>query len=307
MIKSSRDIRQKKSINTIHRNYEYINNIPSRGLMINNLPAMTQINPSKVGDYVLLTVRDPLCDYNSDPAELLADRLDKKELIGRSGMFLTYSGYYAGAHISVVSGGSGSSEVELALYDLMEFTNASTFIRVGGSGGIGEDVAPGDLVISSGIVRDEGMTKSYIDAAYPAVCHYEVVLALVEAAELNGAKYHVGTTISVDSDFVGGGRPSVGGYIQPWNTEKAAIYDRAGVLNGDRESSAIVTLSALFGRRGGAICSVADNITTGDKFIAGSGHQEAMDIALECCGFLKKIDSQKNRASKPYWYPGLCK
>lgn len=56
--------------------------------------------------------------------------------------------------------------------------------------------------------------------------------------------------MSVDSDFVGGGRPGVGGYMQPWNIEIAEIYNRAGVLNGDRESAAIVTLSALFGRRG---------------------------------------------------------
>ena len=34
---------------------------------------------------------------------------------------------------------------------------------------------------------------------------------MVEAAESLGAPYHVGVTLSVDSDFVGGGRPGVGG------------------------------------------------------------------------------------------------
>ena len=34
------------------------------------------------------------------------------------------------------------------------------FIRVGGSGGIGDGVHPGDVVISSGVVREERNDKS---------------------------------------------------------------------------------------------------------------------------------------------------
>lgn len=55
-----------------------------------------------------MTVRDPLLDYGGDPAELLSRRLENRVLAGQSGMFTTYSGYYKGAHISIVSGGSGS-------------------------------------------------------------------------------------------------------------------------------------------------------------------------------------------------------
>lgn len=301
----SDDIRKKPSIKHIHDQYEYYKNIPPKGLVIDGRPALTQIDHSKVGDYVLVTVRDPLCSYTSDPAKIIADRLEDSELIGQSGMFTSYSGYYKGAHITVVSGGSGSPEEELLLYDFMEYTDASTFLRVGGSGGLGDDVRPGDVVISSGIVRDEGMTQAYIPAQYPAVCHYEVVCAMVQAAEEIKIPYHVGVTLSVDSDFVGCGRPSVGGYLQPWNIEKPGIYNRAGVLNGDRESASIVTLSALFGRRGGSICSVADNIITGEKFEAGAGHNHAIDLALEGCAVLHQMDLQK--AENKNWYPKLYK
>lgn len=301
----SSELRKKKSIQDLHARYGYYNNVPERGLEIGGRPALTQIQPEKIGSYVLLTVRDPLCAYSTDPAEYIASLLDNSELVGKSGMFTTYTGWYKGAKISVISGGSGSPEMELALYDLMEFTDANTYIRVGGSGGIGEVVEPGDVVISSGVVRDEGMTKAYIDAAYPAASHYEVILALVEGAEIVGSPYHVGVTLSVDSDFVGGGRPSVGGYMQPWNIEKAGIYDRAGVLNGDRESSAIVTLSSLFGKRGGSVCSVADNVVTGKKFSAGAGHDDAIRIALEGCAVLYQMDKKREGAGKKYWYGSL--
>jgi uridine phosphorylase len=303
----SDDIRKKQSIKNIHKRYEYYNNVPPRGLLIDGKPALTQIDPEKVGDFVLITVRDPLCAYDKDPAEHIAEKLDNSEMIGKSGMFTSYSGYYKGAHITVVSGGSGSPEMELVLYDYMEYTDAGTFLRVGGSGGIGDRVRPGDVVIASGVVRDEGMTKAYIDAAYPAASHYEVILAMVESAESLDAAYHVGTTLSIDSDFIGGGRPSVGGYMQPWNIEKAGIYDRAGVLNGDRESAAIVTLSSLFGRRGGSICSVADNLVTGEKFEAGAGHTAAIDIALEGCAILNRMDQEKKKTGKANWYQGILK
>lgn len=301
---NSKQMRVKRSIQAMHENYEYYKNVPERGLVINGKPAMTQIDPSKAGDFVLVVVRDPLCAYGKDPAEQIAEMLENSECIGRSGMFLSYSGIYKGAKITVVSGGSGSPEAELLLYDYLEYTDASTFLRVGGSGGIGDDVRPGDIVISSGIMRDEGMTRAFIGAGYPAVCHYEVVNAMVQAAESINHPYHVGVTVSVDSDFVGGGRPYAGGYLQPWNTEKPGIYNRAGILNGDRESAAIVTLAALFGRRGGSICSVADNICTGEKFKAGAGHNVAIDIALEGCAILHQMDLQKN--GKRHWHPGLA-
>lgn len=303
----SDELRNKPSIRAVHEQYEYYKNVPEKGLVINGRPALTQIDHEKVGGFVLITVRDPLCAYDTDPAKKIAERLEDPELIGNSGMFTSYTGTYKGARISVVSGGSGSPEMELILYDFMEYTDAHTFLRVGGSGGIGDQVHPGDVVIASGVVREEGMTKAYIPAAYPAASHYEVVNAMVWAAEQLEAPYHVGVTLSVDSDFVGGGRPGVGGYMQPWNIQTAGIYNRAGVLNGDRESAAIVTLSALFGRRGGSVCSVADNLVTGEVFKAGGGHNHAIDIALEGCALLNRMDQEKKRQARKNWYPGIGK
>lgn len=300
MLKSDA-IRAKASIQQIHERYPYEHNVPAKGLFINGRPALTQIDTAKAGDYVLVLVRDALCAYGDDPAKVVADRLENAELISCSGMYTSYSGSYKGAHITAVSGGSGAPEMEMILYDYIEHTDAGTFIRVGGSGGYGDEVEPGDLVISSGAVRAEGMTQAYIEAGYPAASHYEVVLALVQAAERIGHPYHVGVTVSVDSDYVGCGRPGIGGYLQPANIEKAGIYNRAGCLNGDRESSAILTLSALFGRRGGSICSVSDNICTGKRFTEGIGHNYALDIALEACALLHEMDQQKK--GKKYWSP----
>ena len=285
--------------------YAYSHNVPLRGLEIDGRPALTGVDPSKVGDYVLLFVRDPLCAYDDDPAAQVAKRLKNPVLAGQSGMFTTWSGYYKGAHVTAISGGSGSPEAELCMVELLEHTQASAYLRVGGSGGTNEKVRPGDIVIASGIVRHEGLSASYVSGGWPAACSPEVVFALAEAARALGAPYHIGLTRSSDSDFVGGGRPSVRGYLRQEQTHIVDECRRTGVLNGEREASAIVTLSTLFGRRGGSVCSVADNIATGETFVAGAGHRAAVDVALEGVAVLHRMDTVARAAGSDLWLPSM--
>lgn len=150
--------------------YDYADQLAPGGFVIGGKPALTKIDGDLVGDYVIMTVRDPLLDYGGDPAELLSRRLENRVLAGQSGMFTTYSGYYKGAHISIVSGGSGSPEAELILVEFMQNSKANTFLRLGGGMAISEKLHSGDVVIASGVVRDEGMTKAYVTPNYPAVC-----------------------------------------------------------------------------------------------------------------------------------------
>lgn len=285
----------------LYNEYRYAGHLPKRGLLVGEKPALTQFDPAKVARYVLLTVRDPLCGYDADPATKLASRMTDAELIGRSGMFTTWTGRYNTVSITVISGGSGSPEAELVLHELIEFTAADTIVRVGGSGGIHPKVAPGDVVVSSGVVRDEGMTSAYIPASFPAVCAYEVVVAMSRAAERLGVPYHVGVTRSSDSDFVGGGRPGARGYMQPWHLEVMDTWARAGVLNGDRESAAVVTLAGLFGLRGGSVCSVADNVIANRSFELGAGHGAGMDVALEGIVDLAAMDADSAARGHARW------
>ncbi|MCI5927398.1 MAG: nucleoside phosphorylase [Pseudoflavonifractor capillosus] len=304
-MKKSEIIRSKPSIQLMQERYEYWSRVPYPGLVIDNKPAITQVDIDKVGDYLIYLVRDPLGAYGKDPAERMAERLENAECIGNSGMFLSYTGYYKGAKVTCVSGGSGCPEVELAINDFMEYTNCSTFLRVGTSGGVAEKVKVGDCVITSGVFREDGTSRAYIGDGFPAYCHYEVVTALVQAAEQLGMSYHVGVTACMDSDFVGNGRPSVGGYLQPDNINKLGTYNRAGVLNTDRESSIIMTMCNLFERRGGAVFNVTDNLISGEKFREGAGTETSIDLALEGIAVLHQMDMKKAQAGKENWFPGL--
>ncbi len=283
-------------------NYRHLDYLP-KFLTADGRPSLTGIDGKKIARYVIMTVRDPLCGYNEDSAKEIAGYLDESEEVARTGMFVTYTGKYKGVELSIVSGGSGAPEAELVLNEFMIFSEADTFIRVGGSGGWNENVHPGDVVISSGAVRDEGMTASYVVRQYPAFANYEVLLSLIEAATENGHKFHVGITRSGDSEYCGWGKPSYGGYIQKEQLEIIDYYHRAGVLNTDRETSAIFTLTTLFGLRGGSICSIGDNVVNKEGFKAGGGHESAIAIALEGIRKLNSKDKEKEERGLKYWVP----
>ena len=294
-----------RAAHEVYSAYKYRDHVPARGLLIDGKPAFTGISPEMVGEYVLLFVRDPLCAYDDDPATQLARRLDEPVLAGRTGMFTSWTGNYKGARVTAISGGSGCPEVELCMYELLEHTSATTYLRVGGSGGLSDRVRPGDIVISNGIVRADGVSSTYVDPGWPAVCSPELVMALAASARALKVRYHIGLTRSSDSDLCGAGRPSVGGFLRPDQTDIVDQCRRSGVLNGEREASAIVTMASLFGRRGGACCSVADNIVTGLAFQPGGGHSMAVDVALEGVAILSRMDDVLARTGSDHWLPSL--
>lgn len=271
--------------------YKYKAHMKAGGFIKNGRPALTGIVPELIGDYVILMVRDPLLAYDCDPAQWVAQRLENPVLAGQTGMFLTYSGYYKGAHISCISGGSGGPEAELALVELMQFSGANTFLRLGGAGGVSRRVMPGSVVIASGVVRDEGLTKAYVRPEFPAASHYELVMALVCGAQRAGAPYLVGNARSSDSEHVGVGRPSVHNYICPGHTDILDDCDRNGILYTDRESSAVVTLCNLFGYRKGAVCSVGNSLLTGEGADnTQAGQDKALETVLEGLACLHQMD-----------------
>ena len=65
----SRDeVKNRIALKEMHEQYSFLKNIPPRGLTIKGRPALTQINSKEVGDFVLVTVRDPLINYENDPS-----------------------------------------------------------------------------------------------------------------------------------------------------------------------------------------------------------------------------------------------
>jgi len=159
-------------------------------------------------------------------------------------------------------------------------------------------------VISSAAVRLEGTSKQYVRVEYPAAANYEVFLALIQAAEKLGHRYHVGITASTDSFYLGQGRPGLGEYTQSFAKEIMQDLQAARVMNFEMETASLFTISSVYNLRAGSVCAIFANRVTGD-FGVGEGEMASAEIATEAVKILAKMDKEKKKAKKLYWIPNL--
>ncbi|HWQ17234.1 MAG TPA: uridine phosphorylase [Sulfolobales archaeon] len=256
------------------------------------------IGEGDVARYILLP---------GDPERVprIAKTWDKYRHVATHREYVTYTGEYRGVRISATSTGIGGPSTAIAIEELLR-VGADTFIRVGTTGSLRREIGIGDLVISAAAVRLDGASKAYIFPEYPAVASYEVILALIEAAESLGARYHVGITASTDSFYVGQGRPGYKDYMPPWSKDLVKILRDANVVNFEMEAATIFTLSNIYGARAGAVCAVIANRETGE-FLPDAGVDTMIRVANEAVRILSEWDSVKQRFGKNYFYPGILR
>jgi uridine phosphorylase len=237
-----------------------------------------------------------------DRVDIIAECWDRAEELADHREYRTLAGEYDGEPVAVTSTGIGSPSTAIAVEELARI-GAESFLRVGSCGAIQEGISVGDLVITTGAVRQEGTSHEYVRGEYPAVAHDEAVTALVTAAERLGYEYHLGVTCSTDSFYAGQARPGVDGFRAAGAAERLEELRSAGVLNFEMEASSILTLAGLYGLRAGAVCTVYANRVTGA--FRTEGQRKAAETASLAAALLGQMDRVKSDAGVDRWHAGL--
>jgi uridine phosphorylase len=164
----------------------------------------------------------------------------------------------------------------------------------------------GDLIISSGAVRLENTSTFFVHEGYPAIADFEVLTAIICAAERCGAAYHVGLTATAPG-FYGAQCRRVAGFPlrDPGLMGELA---RQGVLNYEMETSALLTLASLRGFRAGAVCAVFAHRPSGrfiDERDMPKAEGRCIEVGMEALRILRGMDRVKKRARRRYWTPDL--
>lgn len=208
-----------------------------------------QVAKGEVGRYVILPGDPKRC-------EKIAAHFEDARLVADSREYVTYTGCLDGEKVSVTSTGIGGPSAAIAMEELVR-TGADTFIRVGTSGGMAEEVESGDIVIATGAIRMEGTSKEYAPIEYPAVADIAVVNALMEAAANLDFNYHTGVVQCKDS-FYGQHSPDTKpvGYelMEKWNA-----WVKCGCLASEMESAALYIVGSCLRARVGSVMLVMAN------------------------------------------------
>ncbi|MHA2117682.1 MAG: nucleoside phosphorylase [Candidatus Thorarchaeota archaeon] len=253
-----------------------------------------EVKPGEVAETVLLP---------GDPQRVakISSNWASFQEVAAHRQYVTHTGVFKGTPISACSTGIGGPGTAIAVEELAN-VGVKNFIRVGSCATLKEEIDIGDLIISTGAVRLDGTSRQYVRPEFPASASYEVVMALVEAADTLGMKYHLGISASTDSFYLGQSRPGFNGYTQNFSETLIEDLQRANVANFEMEAATIFTLTNIFGFRSGAVCAVYANRVR-DKF-AVAGEEDVIACGNEAVKILAEIDEEKAIAGKDYWMRG---
>lgn len=163
-----------------------------------------------------------------------------------------FTGEYRGVPISVMAHGMGIPSASIYCTELIVDYGVKRVIRVGSCGTTHPDVKLRDLIIAQGASTDSAVNRMRFGGYdYAALATFDLVRKAVAAAEANKVRYHVGNIFSADLFYT----------PDPDMFETMAKYNVYGV---EMEAAGIYPIAAEHGAEALAICTVSDDIPSGN-------------------------------------------
>jgi purine-nucleoside phosphorylase len=183
-----------------------------------------------------------------------------------------FTGTYQGVPVSVMAHGMGIPSVSIYCTELITEYDVKRVIRVGSCGTSHPDVQLRDVIIAMGASTDSNVNRMRFGGYdLAALATFSLVQNAVRAAEENEVRYHVGNLFSADLFYT----------PDPDMFDTMAKYNVLGV---EMEAAGMFPIAAEHGVESLAICTVSDDIRTGDA-LSSEDRQNTFDemitVALE--------------------------
>jgi len=181
-----------------------------------------------------------------DPArvERIAKFLQHPILISENREYRVMNGDYQGQKITVCSTGIGAPSMIIAVEELKN-CGAKYIIRVGSAGALQSNIALGELIIAEAAVRHDGGSKTYVEAAFPAIADIDLIVSLRQNLQSLNYPFHSGIIRSHDS------------FYTDEEDDVCRYWNKKGVLGAEMETAALLTVGRL---RGIKTASILNNV-----------------------------------------------
>ena len=204
-------------------------------------------------------------------AKFMAERfLDNPVEFNHVRGMLGFTGTYRGKRISVMGHGMGMPSIGIYTYELFNFYEVNTIIRVGSAGSINMDLHIGDIAIAMGACTNSSYANQYeLPGTFAPIADFALVRGAAEACERFGYNYKVGNVFSSDTFYSD----------NPQNDK----WMKMGVLAVEMEIAALYMNAAHAGKRALGICTISDHILTGEVTTAEERQTtftKMMDVAF---------------------------
>ena len=228
----------------------------------------TPHNSAKKGDFAktVLMPGDPL------RAKFIAETfLDEPRLVNNVRGVQGYTGAYKGVPVSVMASGMGMPSIGIYSYELFTQYDVDNIIRVGSAGAIRADLKLGSIVAGMGACTNSNYAAQYgLNGTFAPIADFALLSAAVESAKELGLAMPVGNLYSSDTFYDASG--------------SSLKWAELGVMAIEMEAAALYCNAAYTKKRGLSICSISDNIVTGEELspeARQTGFADMMRVALE--------------------------
>lgn len=198
--------------------------------------------------------------------------LEDKRLVNNIRGVQGYTGTYKGVPVSVMASGMGMPSIGIYSYELFSYYGVENILRVGTIGGMREDLHIGSILLGEGACTNGGFGSQYgVQGVFAPIADFTLLRHAAEIAEARGYEYHVGNIFS--SDVFYNDDPNV-----------TANWMKLGVLGVEMEAAALYMNAARTGKRALAVCTVSDNLITGenaDPEERQTAYRDMMELSLE--------------------------
>lgn len=165
---------------------------------------------------------------------------------------LGFTGTYEGMPVSVMGTGMGIPSSLIYATELIDSYGCQRLVRVGSCGAVTTDIALREVVVAVGACTDSGVNRTrYGGWDFAATCDFELARAAVDAATGHDLTVRAGNVHSSDLFY----HPDDG---------VLDVMEGMGVLAVEMETAGLYGVAAASGVRALAICTVSDQIRTGE-------------------------------------------
>jgi len=223
---------------------------------------------AKLGDFAdtVLMPGDPL------RAEFIAKTyLENAVLVNNVRGVQGYTGYYKGKRVSVMASGMGQPSIGIYSYELFNFYNVKTIIRVGSCGAFSPELHARDIVVAMGACTNGNYASQYnLPGTFAPIADFDLVRRAAEECEKAGVNYRVGNILSSDMFYD--------------DANSGMTWSKMGVLGVEMESAALYCNAARAGKKALCICTVSDSFVYPEENTTAEERQvsftKMMEIAL---------------------------
>ena len=167
-----------------------------------------------------------------------------------------YTGTYKGKRVSVMASGMGMPSMGIYSYELYNYYDVTSIIRIGTAGALSDKLKLMDVVIAMGACTDSNYASQFnLPGTFAPIADYELLRKATDCADNMKINTSVGNIVSSDVFYND-------------NNDVNESWKKMGVLAVDMETAALYDNANRAGKKALSILTVSDHLFRDEHLLA---------------------------------------